>query len=242
MSHYRSSLADLQASIMGSDISVESASRRVLIIYTGGTMGMKRDESQGGALVPVAGYLSAQIGALQELKEVHMPSHNLIEYSPLLDSADMGPKDWIKIAKDIERHYDAYDGFVIIHGTDTMAYTASALSFMLENLSKPVILTGSQVPFCEAYTDARRNFIVSVILAGMLNSCEVCIFFNKELLWGNRAVKHDNDSLGAFIRPNFPRLPALELVSLSMRRFFGHIRGFLPHFGCLPEWKQTFAF
>ena len=207
MSHFRSSLADLAGDLSSSlDLSDR---RRVLVIYTGGTMGMRRDESRGGTLVPVAGYLSSQIAAMQELHESHMPQYTLIEYDPLLDSADMGPKDWVKMGKDIVTHYDDFDGFVIIHGTDTMAYTASALSFMLENLSKPVILTGSQVPFCEAYTDARRNFIVSIILAGMLNICEVCIFFNKQLLRGNRAVKHDNDALDAFISPNFPPLARL---------------------------------
>jgi L-asparaginase len=172
-------------------------------------MGMKRDHSQGGTLVPVAGFLSDEIAKMPELQQADMPQHDLLEFSPLLDSSNMGPDDWAKIGRTIFQQYDAYDGFVVVHGTDTMAYTASALSFMYENLDKPIILTGSQVPFCEPYNDARRNLIVSVICAGILDVHEVCIFFNDRLMRGNRSVKIDNDGLAAFESPNFPPLAQL---------------------------------
>jgi L-asparaginase/Glu-tRNA(Gln) amidotransferase subunit D len=137
--------------------------KKILIVFTGGTLGMEVDET--GALAPVRGALSKQMKTMKELEHPEMPSYDLIEYDPLLDSADMDPKDWLKIADDIEANYFSYDGFLIVTGTDTMAYISSALSFMLENLAKPVIITGSQIPFCEVYNDARRNLIVSMIFA-----------------------------------------------------------------------------
>jgi L-asparaginase len=135
----------------------------LLVIYTGGTLGMQADAD--GCLAPVEGYLLQQMKAMPELNQARMPKWDLIEYSPLIDSSDMNPTDWKKIATDIEKNYFNYDGFVILMGTDTMAYCASALSFMLENLGKPIVLTGSMIPLCEVYTDARRNLIVSMLFA-----------------------------------------------------------------------------
>ncbi len=138
-----------------------------------------------------------------------MPYFAIKEYDPLLDSSCMGPGDWVKIASDIEENYLAYDGFVVIMGTDTMAYASSALSFMLENLGKTVVFTGSQIPFCEVYNDARRNLIVSIIFATTSEFPEVCICFNDKLLRANRAIKINSVGLDAFDSPNFPPLATL---------------------------------
>lgn len=132
--------------------------KSVLIIYTGGTMGMKKGPD--GSLSPVPGYLTEQIKYnFSEMQREEMPIFDIIEYDKLLDSSCMGCEDWVKIVTDIEDNYSKYSGFVVLMGTDTMAYTSSACSFMLENLSKPVIFTGAQVPFCEVYSDARRNLL-----------------------------------------------------------------------------------
>uniref|UniRef100_A0A7S2WSI2 asparaginase n=1 Tax=Rhizochromulina marina TaxID=1034831 RepID=A0A7S2WSI2_9STRA len=160
-----------------------------------------------GALVPVRGSVSKQMASMQELhSHPEMPNYDIIEYDPLLDSADMSPEDWVRIAEDIETHYFQYDGFVVICGTDTMAYAASALSFMLENLAKPVIFTGSQIPFHEVYNDARKNLIVSMIFASRDDFLEVCVYFHDRLLRGNRASKINSFRVDAFDSPNFPRL------------------------------------
>ena len=122
----------------------------------------------------------------------------------------MGPSHWVRIAEEIEREYFNYDGFVVIMGTDTMAYAASAISFMLENLGKTVVFTGSQIPFFEVYNDARRNLIVSMIFAvSSFDIPEVCLCFNDRLLRANRAVKVNSIGLSAFNSPNFPPLATL---------------------------------
>ncbi len=117
--------------------------KSIYVAYTGGTIGMQRSE-QG--YIPVSGHLQRQLALMPEFHRPEMPEFTIQEYAPLMDSSDMTPEDWQHIADDIQAHYEDYDGFVILHGTDTMAFTASALSFMLENLSKPVIVTGSQIP------------------------------------------------------------------------------------------------
>jgi L-asparaginase len=121
--------------------------KSVLLLYTGGTMGMK--PLPDGSLAPARGYLTEQIKALPELTQQIMPAISIHESDPLLDSSCMGPAHWATIAQDIEKAYLQFDGFVVIMGTDTMAYASSALSFMLENLGKTVVFTGSQIPFCE---------------------------------------------------------------------------------------------
>ena len=148
---------------------------RVLLIYTGGTMGMA---VQNGSLTPLKGYLPECIAAMPEMYEASMPDLDILEYDPLIDSSNIGPEDWASLASAIRDHYYDYDGFVIVHGTDTMAYTASALSFMLEGLGKAVVLTGSMIPLCEVYNDARRNLLISTLFAAQLELCEVAIFFN----------------------------------------------------------------
>jgi L-asparaginase len=138
-----------------------------------------------------------------------MPQFTIIEYDKLLDSSCMTPEHWVQIATDIEANYLLYDGFVIIMGTDTMAYAASAISFLLENLAKPVIFTGSQIPIAEVYSDARRNLIVSCIFAASSSFNEVCIFFGEFLIRGNRSIKLNSMGLHAFTSPNYPPLATL---------------------------------
>jgi L-asparaginase len=186
---------------------INDTRKKVLLLYTGGTMGMVA--SQDGSLAPQAGYLTDRINELPEMSRPEMPIYHIKEYDPLMDSSCMGPKEWQMIATDIETNYLEYDGFVVIMGTDTMAYAASALSFMLENLGKTVVFTGSQIPFCEVYNDARRNLIVSIIFAISSDFPEVCICFNDKLLRANRAVKVNSVGLAAFDSPNFPPLATL---------------------------------
>ena len=178
-----------------------------MIIYTGGTLGMK--QLPDGSLAPVAGYLTEQIKMLPELQQPEMPEIFVKEYDPLLDSSCMGPKEWINICNDIGENYHDFDGFVVLMGTDTMCYASSATSFMLENLGKTVVFTGSMIPFCEVYNDARRNLIVSIIFASRSEIPEVCLCFNDKLLRANRAVKVNSKSFDAFDSPNFPPLAKL---------------------------------
>ena len=182
--------------------------RSVLIINTGGTIGMKANAR--GALEPCPGYLSERLRSMSEFQRPEMPATDLLELLPLLDSSDMGPDDWDRIARAIEGAYWRYDGFVVVMGTDTMSYAASALSFMLESLGKPVIFTGSMLPLSDLFNDAHRNLIVSVVLAGLLEVPEVCVFMDARLLRGNRTVKTSCEGFDAFESPNIPPLATLE--------------------------------
>ena len=176
---------------------------KVYIAYTGGTIGMKK---RAGSYAPAEGYLTERLAAMPEFQSDATPSYTLHEYTPLLDSANMRPQNWQAIAEDIAKNYAHYDGFVVIHGTDTMAYTASALSFMLENLAKPVILTGSQIPLVEVRSDARENLITSLLIAATYAIPEVCLYLNGSLLRGNRSTKVSSSGFDAFDSPNFPPL------------------------------------
>ena len=181
---------------------------KVLIIYTGGTIGMKEDPSDQ-TLKPFD--FSAILTEVPELGKFACKV-DAVTFDPLIDSSDVEPALWQKLATMIVRDYDKYDGFVILHGTDTMAYSASALSFMLEGLSKPVIFTGSQLPIGRPRTDGKENLISSVEIASAKNADgsakvpEVCIFFNSELLRGNRATKFSSVDFDAFRSPNWPVL------------------------------------
>ncbi|MEL7657976.1 MAG: asparaginase [Bacillota bacterium] len=177
--------------------------KKVCLIHTGGTIGMARTEY---GYAPKTGFLKSILSGMNELNSEDIPGFDLIEYDPLLDSSNISVKEWVMLAQDIKEKYEEYDGFVILHGTDTMAYTASALSFMLEGLAKPVILTGSQIPLCEIRNDARDNLITSLIIAGNYQIPEVCLFFGNELYRGNRATKISSDELIAFDSPNYPHL------------------------------------
>ncbi|XP_046904973.1 60 kDa lysophospholipase-like isoform X1 [Hypomesus transpacificus] len=135
----------------------------------------------------------------------------ILEYNPLLDSSNMTPKDWVKIGKDIEKYYEKYHGFVVLHGTDTMAYTSSALSFMCEHQGKPVILTGSQVPIYQNRNDGRGNLMGALIIAGQFFIPEVCLYFNNKLYRGNRSTKVDAGRFSAFCSPNLGPLADAEV-------------------------------
>ncbi|XP_047201299.1 60 kDa lysophospholipase isoform X4 [Girardinichthys multiradiatus] len=137
--------------------------------------------------------------------------YTILEYNPLLDSSNMTTDDWGRIGKDIEKNYENFDGFVILHGTDTMAYTASALSFMCENLGKPIVLTGSQVPIYELRNDGRDNLLGALLIAGHFVIPEVCLYFYNKLYRGNRVTKVDTGSFNAFTSPNLAPLATAEV-------------------------------
>ena len=179
--------------------------KRIYVAYTGGTIGMQ-PSSHG--YVPAAGFLSETLAKMPEFHRPEMPEFTLHEYDNLIDSSDMDPTDWQRIANDIANNYADYDGFIILHGTDTMAYTASALSFMLEDLSKPVIVTGSQIPLAELRSDGQVNLLNALFIAANYPIAEVSLFFNNRLLRGNRSRKVDADGFNAFDSPNFA--PLLE--------------------------------
>jgi len=177
--------------------------KKILMIYTGGTIGMV-NTPQGYA--PQKEAFHALLKQLPELRSPAMPRWDIVDMDPLLDSSNITVVEWNAIGKLIADHYDAYDGFVILHGTDTMAYTASALSFMLRGNSKPVILTGSQIPLCEIRNDARDNIITALLIAAGDQVHEVCLYFGGKLLRGNRTIKYSADDLIAFESPNYPAL------------------------------------
>lgn len=175
----------------------------ILIINTGGTIGMTRSEK---GYVPNAAKLHEALNGMPELKDPAVGDWDIYDMDPLLDSSNMDVEDWNRIGEIVDRNYDLYDGFVILHGTDTMAYTASALSFMFEDLGKPVILTGSQIPICEIRSDGKDNIIAALLIVASGKVSEVCIYFRGELLRGNRAIKYSADGFMAFSSPNFPVL------------------------------------
>ena len=181
---------------------------RVLLVYTGGTIGMGVNR-QTGALEPLdLRHLVSQMPELAAI-ETEIDTH---QFATPIDSSDMTPYMWSELVRIIADRYRSYDGFVILHGTDTMAYTASALSFMLENLTKPVILTGSQLPIGQLRTDGRENLITSIEIAAAHHQDgrpivpEVCIYFNGKLLRGNRSTKTNADGFNAFRSFNYPML------------------------------------
>lgn len=186
--------------------------KSIYVAYTGGTIGMQRSE-QG--YIPVSGHLQRQLALMPEFHRPEMPDFTIHEYQPLMDSSDMTPDDWQHIADDTRDHYDEYDGFVILHGTDTMAFTASALSFMLENLAKPVIVTGSQIPLAELRSDGQTNLLNALFVAANYPINEVALFFNNRLYRGNRTTKAHADGFDAFASPNLA--PLLE-AGIHIRR------------------------
>ncbi|XP_076604576.1 60 kDa lysophospholipase isoform X1 [Chaetodon auriga] len=207
---------------------------RVLVINTGGTIGMTLHDN---VLAPTP---NALVKTLRKLPIIHDEAYaeqtclyqyygydntlvlplskqnkriiyTILEYSPLLDSSNMTTDDWGRIGNDIEKNYQNYDGFVVLHGTDTMAYTASALSFMCEHLGKPIILTGSQVPIYEMRNDGRDNLLGALLIAGQFVIPEVCLYFYNKLYRGNRVTKVDAGSFNAFSSPNLPPLATAEV-------------------------------
>jgi len=193
----------------------------ILIIYTGGTIGMKQNP-ETGALTP---FNFNQIETeVPELKKFHYKLDTL-SFTPPVDSSDISPDFWIKLANLIGENYKKYNGFVILHGTDTMSFTASALSFMLENLEKPVILTGSQLPIGMLRTDGKENLISAIEIAAASNNGqplvpEVCIFFENRLFRGNRTTKHNAEHFNAFRSDNYP---SLAEAGISIKYNFAYI-------------------
>jgi len=177
--------------------------KRICIIYTGGTIGMERGEN---GYEPGKEPFANIMARISDFSSPELPEYDVIEFSPLLDSSDVTVSEWNLIGRTIRDNMDKYDGFVVLHGTDTMAYTASALSFILRNLPKPVIITGSQIPLCEIRSDGKDNILASMMIAASGKVFEVCIFFAGKLLRGNRAIKMSADSLIAFDSPNYPKL------------------------------------
>ena len=185
--------------------------KHILLIYTGGTIGMKRDP-KSKALKPFDfNQITEEVPELRELGYVI----DNISFDPIIDSSDVRPDLWVDLCRMIESNYRKYDGFVVLHGTDTMAYSASALSFMLENLEKPVIFTGSQLPIGVVRTDGRDNLISSIEIAaaqdadGHATVPEVCIYFENRLYRGNRTTKNNAEDFSAFVSANC--LPLAEV-------------------------------
>lgn len=180
----------------------------VLLIYTGGTIGMMENPETGVLESFDFKHLKVNVPELKRFKF----TIDTIQFDPPIDSSDMEPFNWKKLVRIIQDHYEKYDGFVILHGTDTMAYTASVLSFMLENLNKPVILTGSQLPIGKMRTDGKENLITALEIAvdkdnmGKAIVPEVCIFFQNQLMRGNRTTKVNAENFEAFHSFNYPLL------------------------------------
>ncbi len=175
--------------------------KHIYIAYTGGTIGMKRS---GTGWQPAPGFLAEGMAGMPELQADGMPTYEIHEFDSLLDSSNMTPQGWIRIARQIdESYFKGYDAFIVLHGTDTMAYTASALSMFLAGLDKPVIVTGSQIPLCQPRNDARENLVTALQIAGDDQAPkEVCVYFNDLLLRGCRTTKMNCDGFGAFDSPN----------------------------------------
>ena len=209
----------------------------VLLIYTGGTIGMV-ENPETGALEPF------NFRHIQEhIPELKRLGHKTasISFDPPMDSSDIGPDSWAKIVRLIADNYDAYDGFVVLHGTDTMAFTASALSFMLENLNKPVILTGSQLPINMLRTDGKENLITAVEIAAAKDGSgkpvvpEVCIFFENQLMRGNRTSKINADDFNAFHSFNYPPLARAGVTIRYDEKLIYRpqlVRPLKPHYAC----------
>ena len=179
----------------------------ILLIYTGGTIGMMKD-FETGALK--AFNFSKLLQKIPELKQLDC-NIETISFEHPIDSSNMNPAKWVQIATIIEENYSNFDGFVVLHGSDTMSYSASALGFMLENLAKPVVFTGSQLPIGDLRTDAKENLITAIQIASLQNKHkpviqEVCLYFEYKLYRGNRTTKINAEHFNAFSSPNYPPL------------------------------------
>ncbi len=210
------------------------SSTRILIIYTGGTIGMILDKKSGTLLPFSFEHISDNIPELNNFDfEI-----DCITFEEVVDSSNMDTSLWIKLAELIEQHYEEFDGFVILHGSDTMAYTASALSFVLENLNKPVILTGSQLPIGVNRTDGKENIITSLEIAAAKENdtpvvAEVCIYFEYQLYRGNRTYKFNAENFDAFRSDNYP---VLANAGVYLKYNYNHIMK--PNFRKLKVHKQ----
>ncbi|MPV86319.1 asparaginase domain-containing protein [Ostreibacterium oceani] len=179
-----------------------------LIIYTGGTIGMEKNAQ--GIYTATAGFEALAKRTIAASIWAQMPAHDYLEIKPAIDSADMTPMIWQQLADLIIEKYADYDSFIILHGTDTMAYSASMLSFLLGGIDKPVILTGAQIPLIEPCSDGATNLLVALQLAANYKIPEVCIYFANTLFRGNRASKISTSAMIAFESANYPMLAAFE--------------------------------
>lgn len=204
-----------------------SMNKRVCIIYTGGTIGMVPGEN---GYMPSEVDFKETIAGIKDLNKPGMPDLEVIQFSPLLDSSNMAILEWNKIGETISERYHWFDGFVVLHGTDTMAYSASALSYMLNNLDKPVIFTGSQIPLCEIRSDGYSNIVTAVLLASSGRVREVCIYFDGKLLRGCRATKMSSNHFAAFDTPNCE-----ILADIGIDIAYKEVRG-------VPEKNGAFSF
>jgi L-asparaginase len=191
---------------------------RILLIYTGGTIGMMKDFDTGALK---AFNFSKLLQRIPEIKQLDCDIETISFENPI-DSSNMNPEKWVLLANIIEDNYDRYDGFVVLHGSDTMSYSASALGFMLENLSKPVVFTGSQLPIGDLRTDAKENLITAVQIASFQEKgkpviSEVCLYFEYKLYRGNRTTKINAEHFNAFTSSNYPPL-AESGVHLKMNK------------------------
>ncbi len=184
-----------------------SVKTKILLVYTGGTIGMVKDYNSGALK---AFNFNNLMNSIPELKQLDC-SVDSVSFKEPIDSSNMNLAHWVSIATIIEENYDAFDGFVVLHGSDTMSYSASALSYMLENLNKPVILTGSQLPIGDLRTDAKENLITSIQIAALRQNNkaviqEVCLYFEYKLYRGNRTTKINAEHFEAFASLNYPEL------------------------------------
>eukprot|EP01105_Mastigella_eilhardi_P007249 TRINITY_DN18752_c0_g1_i1.p1 TRINITY_DN18752_c0_g1~~TRINITY_DN18752_c0_g1_i1.p1 ORF type:complete len:357 (+),score=107.90 TRINITY_DN18752_c0_g1_i1:73-1143(+) len=182
---------------------VSAAKPSVYVVYTGGTIGMKQGDH---GWEPVSGFLEDLMSTMPQFQADDMPIYTVKEFSPLLDSSNMFPSDWVKIASDIATNYDKYTGFVVLHGTDTMSFTASALTFLLQNVNKTVVITGSQIPLCQTFTDATNNLAGALMIAGYQHIPEVTMFFDNYIYRANRVQKVSAVSLHGFDSGDYPPL------------------------------------
>ncbi|MDR2936341.1 MAG: asparaginase [Rikenellaceae bacterium] len=214
----------------------------ILILYTGGTIGMKTNP-ETGILSP---FNFDQIDQeVPELKKFNLRI-NAATFDPPIDSANVTPELWVRIAQVIRENYDKYDGFVVLHGTDTMSYTASALSFMTLNLTKPVIFTGSQIPIGVLRTDGRENLITAVEIAaakenGRAVVPEVCIYFQNNLFRANRTRKFNADYFNAFRSDNYPPLAEVGVDIHYNYAAIRHTDSFLPPFDIATALERSVA-
>ncbi len=219
---------------------IRNRSNRVLLIYTGGTIGMGKNPKTN-ALEPLDfNHLISQIPEFSSIKT----GIDVYQFTPPIDSSDMTPNLWTQLVRIINDKYEQYDGFVILHGTDTMAFTASALSFMMENLTKPVILTGSQLPIGQLRTDGKENLVTSIEIAAAHHDDgtpvvpEVCIYFSGRLLRGNRSTKMNADGFNAFDSFNFPHLADAGISIVYHEEYILHPdfnRPMIPHYSTDPN-------
>ena len=196
------------------DIPQVNSSRHILVLLIGGNMAMKLDKE--GTHVTDPGYLESRINHIRGIHSDQVAKFTFKVRNPVMDSANMKPNDWIDIANIIEKNYNNYDAFILIHGTDTMAYTATALSFMLENLNKTVILTGSMLPLPHARSDGPNNLIQSLFLASHYNIPEVVVSFGGYIMRGNRVEKISAEGFRAFKSTNYPILGLTSNVKLRI--------------------------